>query len=168
MSLSREGDGIDLHLRPTRPKEVSYYLPEEEIAYGPACYLWDYLRRAKQAGFFLPLSGGIDSCATALIVHSMTRLVLEAIQSGKNPQVLQDLHRICGEEENSTWKPKTPQEICNKIFCTAYMAMEKHSSSLTRCVTSAYFGRSISLIERTFGRDYADSEILKTTSCRFG
>jgi NAD+ synthase (glutamine-hydrolysing) len=39
MSVSREGDGIDLRLGPTRPKEVVYYLPEEEIAYGPACYL---------------------------------------------------------------------------------------------------------------------------------
>src|SRR5271170_7055489 len=87
MSLSSEGDGIDLQLQPTMPKEVVYHLPEEEIAYGPAYYLWDYLRRAKQAGFFLPLSGGIDSCATAVIVHSMTRLVLGAIQSGKNPQV---------------------------------------------------------------------------------
>ncbi|KAI9829254.1 MAG: hypothetical protein M1819_006434 [Sarea resinae] len=132
MSLSSEGDMIDLQLQPTMPKEVVYHLPEEEIAYGPACYLWDYLRRAKQAGFFLPLSGGIDSCATALIVHSLTRLVFEAIQSGKNPQVLVDLHRISGEEEGSTWRPKTPQEICNRIFCTAYMAMEKHSSSLTR------------------------------------
>jgi hypothetical protein len=86
MSVSREGDGIDLRLGPTRPKEVVYYLPEEEIAYGPACYLWDYLRRSKQAGFFLPLSGGIDSCAIALIVHSMTRLVFEAIQSRKDPK----------------------------------------------------------------------------------
>lgn len=109
MSLSSEGGSIDPKLRPTMPKEVVYFLPEEEIAYGPACYLWDYLRRAKQAGFFLPLSGGIDSCATAVIVHSMTRLVLEAIKSGDNPQVLKDLHQICGEEEDSSWIPQTPQ-----------------------------------------------------------
>jgi NAD+ synthase (glutamine-hydrolysing) len=136
ISLSSEGNGINLRLRPARPKEVMYYLPEEEIAYGPACYLWDYLRRSKQAGFFLPLSGGIDSCATALIVHSMTRLVFEAIQSRKNPQVLLDLHRVCGEEDDSTWKPKATQDICNRIFCTAYMAMENHSSSLTRYASS--------------------------------
>lgn len=38
-------NGIDLQLQPTIPKEVVYHLSEEEIAYGPACYLWDYLRR---------------------------------------------------------------------------------------------------------------------------
>lgn len=45
---------------------------------GPACWLWDYLRRSRTQGFFIPLSGGIDSCATAVIVYSMCRLVAEA------------------------------------------------------------------------------------------
>lgn len=86
----------------------------------------------------------------------MTRLVLQAIESGENPQVLKDLHRICGEEEGSIWVPKSPQEITNRIFCvrapglissaslkmpeanvplcqqTAYMGMEKNSSPETR------------------------------------
>lgn len=31
--------------------------PEEECCLGPACWLWDYLRRSGAAGFFLPLSG---------------------------------------------------------------------------------------------------------------
>ncbi|KAM3070610.1 glutamine-dependent NAD(+) synthetase, variant 2 [Clarireedia jacksonii] len=132
MSLSSEGNGIDLNLHPTVSKDPVYHLPEEEIATGPACYLWDYLRRAKQAGYFLPLSGGIDSCATAIIIHSMTRLVYQAIQSNTNPQVLKDLHTICGEEAGSTWIPESPKEICNRIFCTAYMGMEAHSSPQTR------------------------------------
>lgn len=49
---------------------------------GPACWLWDYLRRSRTQGYFLPLSGGIDSCATAVIVHSMCRLVVEAAANG--------------------------------------------------------------------------------------
>ena len=49
---------------------------------GPACWLWDYLRRSRTQGYFLPLSGGIDSAATALIVHSMCRLVAEAAGRG--------------------------------------------------------------------------------------
>ncbi|KAJ5038295.1 uncharacterized protein L3040_007161 [Drepanopeziza brunnea f. sp. 'multigermtubi'] len=121
VSMSREGDEIDLSLHPTTPRPVKYLLPQQEIA----------LRRAKQAGYFLPLSGGIDSCATAVIVHSMTRLVLQSIESG-NRQVLADLHRISGEELDSSFVPKTPQEIANRIFCTAYMGMEKMSSSETR------------------------------------
>ena len=31
--------------------------PEEECCLGPACWLWDYLRRSGAAGFLLPLSG---------------------------------------------------------------------------------------------------------------
>jgi NAD+ synthase (glutamine-hydrolysing) len=49
MSLSSEGEGIDLLLHPTPQRAVEYMVPEQEIAYGPACYLWDYLRRSKQA-----------------------------------------------------------------------------------------------------------------------
>ena len=33
--------------------------PEEEIALGPACWLWDYIRRSGASGYFLPLSGGM-------------------------------------------------------------------------------------------------------------
>ena len=38
--------------------KTHYHSPEEEIALGPACWLWDYLRRSGASGFFLPLSGG--------------------------------------------------------------------------------------------------------------
>ena len=40
------------------PMDVKYLLPEEEIALGPAIWLWDYLRRSGASGYFLPLSGG--------------------------------------------------------------------------------------------------------------
>jgi NAD+ synthase (glutamine-hydrolysing) len=68
----------------TRGIEIRYHTPEEEIALGPACWLWDYLRRSRTSGYFLPLSGGIDSCATAVIVHSMCRLVADAARRGGN------------------------------------------------------------------------------------
>jgi hypothetical protein len=52
---------------------------------GPACWLWDYLRRSRTQGYFIPLSGGIDSCATSVIVYSMCRLVAEAAtRAGKD------------------------------------------------------------------------------------
>jgi len=44
--------------------------------------MWDYLRRSRTQGYFVPLSGGIDSCATATIVYSMCRLVTEAASRG--------------------------------------------------------------------------------------
>ncbi|EEP78065.1 glutamine-dependent NAD(+) synthetase synthase [glutamine-hydrolyzing]) [Uncinocarpus reesii 1704] len=130
-SLSAESDQLDPHLSPSPPLDMRYHLPEEEIALGPACWLWDYLRRSQLAGFLLPLSGGIDSCATAIIVFSMCRLVIEAIENG-NDQVIADVKRIAGVYEKEGWLPKTPQELSHNIFHTVYMGMASQSSKETR------------------------------------
>lgn len=63
------------------------------------------------------------------LVHSMTRMVLEAIESGKNPQVLVDLRRICGEEAESKWVPKSPKEIAGRIFCVSAHVLYHTSTS---------------------------------------
>jgi NAD+ synthase (glutamine-hydrolysing) len=56
----------------TNPKEgLSFSSPQEECCLGPACWLWDYLRRSGAAGFLLPLSGGADSSSVAAIVAAM-------------------------------------------------------------------------------------------------
>lgn len=59
------------------PKAVSYYSPEQEIMYGPACWLWDYLRRSGLSGFFLPLSGD-DSPGFAILLYFMDSFGLNA------------------------------------------------------------------------------------------
>ncbi|GJN90450.1 hypothetical protein Rhopal_003461-T1 [Rhodotorula paludigena] len=110
--------------------EFKYNLPEEEIAYGPACWLWDYLRRSSTSGYFVPLSGGIDSCATATIVYSMCRLVAKAAAEG-NEQVIADARRIAGEPAESQYVPVDPREFCGRIFHTCYMGT-KNSSRETR------------------------------------
>jgi NAD+ synthase (glutamine-hydrolysing) len=53
---------------------LQIHCPEEEIALGPACWLWDYLRRSGASGYLLPLSGGADSSSTAAIVGSMCQV----------------------------------------------------------------------------------------------
>ncbi|KAJ9101237.1 glutamine-dependent NAD(+) synthetase [Naganishia friedmannii] len=110
--------------------EPFYHTPEEEIALGPACWLWDYLRRSRMSGYFLPLSGGIDSCATACIIHSMCRLVVKTAQQG-DQQVIADARRIAQEEEGSSYIPSDPREFANRIFHTCYMGTE-NSSPATR------------------------------------
>ena len=54
------GLDFDPKVVPTKHRAPRLHIPEEEIALGPACWLWDYLRRSKAAGFMIPLSGGID------------------------------------------------------------------------------------------------------------
>lgn len=128
--LSAEGAVVDPMIKPTKEIQVHYHTPEEEIALGPACWLWDYLRRSGSRGFFLPLSGGIDSCATAMIVHSMCRLVITDIGKG-DELVLKDARRVCREPEGSDWVPSTPQELAGRIFHTCFMGTE-NSSAETR------------------------------------
>lgn len=126
-SLSHPHMDSDIRLVPDKPRPAFYHSPEEEIALGPACWLWDYLRRSKTAGYFLPLSGGIDSCATAVIVASMCRLVVKEAAEG-NQQVIADAARLAGEDG---YVPKDPAEFANRIFYTCYMGTS-NSSAETR------------------------------------
>jgi NAD+ synthase (glutamine-hydrolysing) len=129
--FSLSADELDLSLSPTPPRAVFYHRPEEEIAYGPAAWLWDYLRRSGMAGFLLPLSGGIDSCVTAVLVFSMARMVHKSIQEG-NKTVLNDCRRIAGPYEKKDWMPSSPQAIMKNLMHTLYMGMKTQSSSETR------------------------------------
>ncbi|KAG9303971.1 hypothetical protein G9A89_005881 [Geosiphon pyriformis] len=117
-------------IRPTEPINELYHTPEEEIALGPACWLWDYLRRSKTSGYFLPLSGGIDSCATATIVHSMCRLVVDGAAKG-DKKVILDARRIAGEPDDSDYIPGDSKEFASRIFHTCYMGTE-NSTKQTR------------------------------------
>ena len=112
----------------TEPMEPRYHLPEEEIALGPACWVWDYLRRSKAAGYLVPLSGGIDSCSTAVIVYSMCRLVVSEIKQG-NGVVVEDAQRLCGGQDP---RGMTAEQFCNKVFTTVFMGMKQQSSKETR------------------------------------
>ena len=45
--------------------------PEEECCLGPACWMWDFLRRSGAAGFFLPLSGKYFFCYRFLVLRRL-------------------------------------------------------------------------------------------------
>lgn len=124
-ALSKTGSSFDPNIVPTKPRAIRYHRPEEEIALGPACWMWDYLRRSKSAGFFLPLSGGIDSCSTAVIVYSMCRLVVSACEEG-NEDVIRDARRAIGQPE-SEYIPTDATEFAGRIFHTCYMGTENSS-----------------------------------------
>uniref|UniRef100_A0A0A9Z4W3 Glutamine-dependent NAD(+) synthetase n=1 Tax=Lygus hesperus TaxID=30085 RepID=A0A0A9Z4W3_LYGHE len=108
---------------PSRPIVWEYHQPEEEIAFGPACWLWDYLRRSNQGGFFLPLSGGVDSCSSATIVYSMCRLVCEACPFSE--EVLASVRNMVSDQN---YFPSDPKELCGRLFFTCYMATENSST----------------------------------------
>ena len=84
----------------------------EEIYMSTAVFWRQYLVRTNSAGYFLALSGGLDSSTTALFVFGMARLVLV------------DLRRVTGEE---TFFPHTPHDIVSRLFHTCYMGTENSS-----------------------------------------
>ena len=125
-----------IQLGPSPEVGLQSLSPPEEIAQCCAVWLWDYLRRCGAAGYFIALSGGIDSCATATLVFSMCRIVHSVIHSSKTDpstraQVVKDCRRLCDEPPTSTWLPKTPQDICSRIFHTSFMGTV-NSSGETR------------------------------------
>ncbi|EMR10229.1 NAD+ synthetase [Pneumocystis murina B123] len=111
---------------PSVPIIPKFYSLEEEIAFGHSCWLWDYLRKSNSIGFFLALSGGIDSCATALIVYIMCKKVLDSIKD-KNNHIVDDLFKVLRGSKDKDWIPKTPEEFVKEILYTSYMATENSS-----------------------------------------
>ncbi|KAG6354334.1 hypothetical protein INS49_004939 [Diaporthe citri] len=101
----------------SKTMELKILDPMEEIANAQAVFLWQYLSRTNSPGYFLPLSGGLDSSTVALFVYSMARMVLQAIQEGEQT-VLDDLRRITGEK---SFIPSKPEDIVSRVFHTCYM-----------------------------------------------
>lgn len=108
------------------PRKIKYHSPEEEIAFGPGCWLWDYLRRSGASGFLLPLSGGADSSSVAAIVGCMCQLVVKEIENGDS-QVKADAIRIGNYTDGQF--PTDSKEFAKRIFYTVYMGTENSSEA---------------------------------------
>jgi len=132
----------------TKAIELQWSSPEEECCLGPACWLWDYLRRSGASGYLLPLSGGADSSAVATIVMAMCHLVYDEVVNANinqgnsktkpSQQVLKDLRRICGYNGNDpnnqsreSWVPSSSQEIASHVLHTVFMGTENSSQNTT-------------------------------------
>lgn len=84
---------------PSEPIELKLHSPEEECALGPACWMWDYLRRSGACGFMLPLSGGADSASVASIVRVMCDLAVVAAVEEFDTTVMEDILRMAPDME---------------------------------------------------------------------
>lgn len=150
-------------LLPSQPRAPIYLRPEEEIARGPACWLWDYLRRSGAGGFLLPLSGGADSSSVAAIVGCMCQMVYTAAVVEKDEAVLADVCRIGGYGAEGEMKsPTSPQEFANRILTTVYMGTENsgaetraRSSSLAAQIGSYHFDVKIDLVVSAMAQLFA-------------
>lgn len=119
LRLCRTADEIYFSDKLHISSEIELHIldPMEEIANAEAVFLWQYLTRTNSPGYFLALSGGLDSSTVALFVYSMARMALKAIQDGEKT-VLRDLRRVTGEPD---FIPSKPEEIVGRLFHTCYM-----------------------------------------------
>ena len=124
---------VSENLKVTPKRAISFHAPEEEIALGPACWLWDYLRRSGASGYFLPLSGGADSASTAAIVGSMCQLVTRAASAG-DAIVADDIRRVA--QLASDVPIPSAEELAKMIFTTVYLGTD-NSSAETRARAAA-------------------------------
>ena len=108
----------------TQVVEPFYHPEDEEIGLGPALWMWDYLRKSGAGGFYIPLSGGLDSCSCALIVYTMCRKLAENYDFIK-----EDLKKILGSGDDGVLA--NPREICNKLLYTCYLGTS-NSTELSR------------------------------------
>uniref|UniRef100_A0A8C0R2K1 Glutamine-dependent NAD(+) synthetase n=1 Tax=Canis lupus dingo TaxID=286419 RepID=A0A8C0R2K1_CANLU len=118
----------DLLEPPSEPVEWMYHSPAEEIRWAASSCPWGWCcswghRGRSSAGFFLPLSGGVDSAATACLVYSMCRQVCEAVRNG-NQEVLADVRAIV---DQLSYTPQDPRDLCGRLLTTCYMASENSS-----------------------------------------
>ncbi|SZF03506.1 unnamed protein product [Blumeria hordei] len=133
ISLGTDDEHIQSKITLSEEIKINYHTPGEEISLGAGAFLWDYLRRCGGgnstgiAGYFLPLSGGLDSCSTALITFSMCNMVMKAVEAN-NKQVIRDLLRIVGEPEDSQWRPSHVKDISCRLFHTCYIGTSNSSA----------------------------------------
>lgn len=118
------GTELSLYIKPF------YHTPEQEIGFGPACWLWDYMKRSKASGYFLPLSGGADSSAVACIIALMCKMALTEIEE-EHEDVLQALRMILRDNSYTAPKPADYISLLKRILFTCYMGTA-NSSKETR------------------------------------
>ncbi|KAI1112217.1 NAD+ synthase [Nemania sp. NC0429] len=118
MTLSRPADDIYLssYLVLSTERQLRILDPMSEIWMSCSVYLWQYLTRTNSAGFFLSLSGGLDSSTVALFVYGMAKVVLKSIENGSET-TLADLRRVTGIPQ---FVPKSPEEIVGLLLTSCY------------------------------------------------
>jgi len=91
------------------------------------------LKRSGARGFFLPLSGGADSSATAAIVGSMCQLVCRACRDG-HEEVASSCRRVVDPDGllGEAWLPADSCDLARRIFHTSYMGSANSSASTRR------------------------------------
>ena len=133
--LTEQDYGVSLSMVASVSMVVNIHTPMEEIAYGPSGWLWDYLRRSRHRGYFLPLSGGADSSATATLVAIMCqRVIVEMNDPNATPrskaQCLADVRMSRSIHTPARMGRKTDRRCCCCCCCCCCFGIYAEGDSI--------------------------------------
>jgi len=124
-------DSVDL----PEPHKIEIISPQEQKLFALSSFLWDFIRKNKATGLFLPLMGGTNSSLNALAVYHLAVRLMKYINDG-NHEIENKLKEIVGDEN---FKPQKPQDIVGKILFTAYIGEEENIGSRGRAAKISEF-----------------------------
>jgi len=124
---------------------LKQYEMVEEMGDSVARYLFDYMSRSGAVGYFLPLSGGVDSGSTAMLVYYMCDKIV-GILMGSDQELIKVVKQrfnppgskayeirfkalIDGIDNKSDRKQKT-QELVNMILHTCNMPTKNNTGKI--------------------------------------
>lgn len=116
----------------SKPYEPTYDSAQQQYAEVASSYMWDYLRKSQAGGFFLPVSGDINSSLTTLLIYYLCLKVYKEINL-RNEGVLVQLRAIV---KDAAYLPKSAEEICGKILKTAYIGTDEKGSAARKTATA--------------------------------
>ncbi|MEE8396299.1 MAG: NAD(+) synthase [bacterium] len=99
----------------------------EEFARAVSLGLWDYLRKSKNRGFAVSLSGGADSSSVAVLCWSMVRLALAELGPAEFGRMLGHIPELPGPKPGE----EAGRELVGRLLTTVYQATP-NSSKTTR------------------------------------
>merc|ERR1712048_61101 len=93
----------------SKPFEPRYDCAQQQYIEVASSYLWDYLRKSKAGGFFLPVDMDNNSCCVAICVYYLCLKIFQQITFKNNEFVLKTLRTITNDPN---FTPKSPNDIC--------------------------------------------------------
>lgn len=156
---------------PSVPIKPFFHSEEEECTIGPACWLWDYVRRSNAGGFLLPLSGGADSAAVATIVGIMCSIVMETFQKeveicceDKNAEFFKKGSLSSSEEEGKDGSEEVSQINCQLLSSSSLGGgLQTSGSTSKHIVVDPDFPIEIELARVLGWTDQTDGSLLDLT-----
>jgi len=111
----------------------------EEFPLVASAWLWDYLRKSGASGFFLALSGGLDSAACALCVYEVANRICR--ESVDDDEVAEQVEQVLGISPSDL----TLDAAMRMLLHTAYMSTSNSSqdsasraTNLATAITSSH------------------------------